>query len=101
MAWLTKLTELDLADEGNKLRIIETYVNSVYAYDDKIVVNFNCREEPNDTMSLRSLQDAARCGAQRDFEKQVPLPLKIVTDVSDLLTVGKPSNPLTISVGGF
>jgi DNA invertase Pin-like site-specific DNA recombinase len=68
VAWLTRLTELDLADEGNKLRIIETYVNSVYAYDDKIVVNFNCREEP----------------------ETVPLPLKIVTDVSDLLTVGEP-----------
>ena len=79
VAWLTKLTELDLADEGNKLRIIETYVNSVYAYDDKIVVNFNCREEP----------------------ETVPLPLKIVTDVSDLLTVGEPAIPLTITVGGI
>ncbi len=77
------------------------YVNSVYAYDDKIVVNFNCREEPNDTMSLRSLQNAARCGGKRDFEKQVPLPLKIVTDVSDLFRVGEPAIPLTITVGGI
>ncbi len=79
VAWLTKLTELDLADEGNKLRIIETYVNSVYVYDDKIVVNFNCREEP----------------------ETVPLPLKIVTDVSDLFRVGEPAIPLTITVGGI
>ncbi len=72
VAWLTKLTEFDLADEGNKLRIIEIYVNSVYAYDDRIVFNFNCREEP----------------------ETVPLPLKIVTDVSDLLTVGEPRKSL-------
>ena len=58
---------------------MKTYVNSVYAFDDKIVVNFNCREEP----------------------ETVPLPLKIVTDVSDLLTVGEPAIPLTITVGGI
>lgn len=43
--WLKNMEKLDLANTDNKLRVINTFVNSIYVYDDKFVVNFNCREE--------------------------------------------------------
>ena len=43
--WLSKMVSLDLASQDNKQRIIDTFVNSIYVYDDKAVINFNCREE--------------------------------------------------------
>ena len=43
--WLSKMIDLNLASQDNKQRIIDTFVNSIYVYDDKAVINFNCREE--------------------------------------------------------
>ena len=42
--WLSKMVNLNLAEQDNKQRIIDTFINSVYVYDDKVVINFNCRE---------------------------------------------------------
>lgn len=42
--WLTKMTELDLAQDSNKQRIVDTFVNSIYVHEDKAVINLNCRE---------------------------------------------------------
>ena len=43
--WLKNMKSLDLSNIDNKQRVINTFVNSIYVYDDKYVVNFNCREE--------------------------------------------------------
>ena len=43
--WLKNMKNLDLSNTDNKRRVINTFVNSIYVYDDKYVVNFNCREE--------------------------------------------------------
>lgn len=42
--WLTKMTELDLAQDSNKQRIVDTFVNSIYVHEDKAVINLNCHE---------------------------------------------------------
>ncbi len=65
--WLSKMVSLDLANQDNKQRIIDTFVNSIYVYDDKAVINFNCREESE------------------------VIPLKLSTYVSDLKGLGEPT----------
>ena len=42
--WLSKMSTLNLAEQDNKQRIIDTFINSIYVHDDRIIVNFNCRE---------------------------------------------------------
>ena len=42
--WLSKMSTLNLAEQDNKHRIIDTFINSIYVYGDKAVINFNCRE---------------------------------------------------------
>lgn len=43
--WLRSMKNLDLTNDDNKRRLVDTFVNSVYLYDDnKAVVSFNCRE---------------------------------------------------------
>lgn len=32
-------------NHDNKQRIVDTFINSIYVYDDRLVINFNCREE--------------------------------------------------------
>ena len=43
--WLKKMKSLDLASDDNKRIMVDTFVNSVYLYDDRMVVSFNCREK--------------------------------------------------------
>ena len=43
--WLTKMTELDLAQDSNKQRIVDTFVNSIYVHEDRAVINLNCHED--------------------------------------------------------
>ena len=38
------MVNLNLAEQDNKQRIIDTFIKSVYIYDDKAIINFNCRE---------------------------------------------------------
>lgn len=62
--WLRKLKNLNLASERNRQRILNTIVNSVYVYDDRYVVNYNCREE-SDVIPLyrtTSVSLICRCG---------------------------------------
>lgn len=51
--WLTKITKLDLTDDANKQRIIDTFVNSIYVHDDRLVINLNCRDE-EETVPLQA-----------------------------------------------
>ena len=43
--WLRSMKKLDLTTNDNKRRLVDTFVNSVYLYDDnKAIISFNCRE---------------------------------------------------------
>ncbi|MCH4153893.1 MAG: hypothetical protein LKF32_04485 [Mageeibacillus sp.] len=42
--WLQKMKRLDLTNDDNKRRLVDNFVNSVYLYEDRAVVSFNCRE---------------------------------------------------------
>ena len=43
--WLNRMRELNLMNEDSRECVIDTFINSVYVYDDKVVINFNCRED--------------------------------------------------------
>lgn len=65
--WLKKMRELDLTSAASKERIINIFINSVYVYQDRYVVNYNCCEESD------------------------VIPLYIITDVSFIRINGVPS----------
>ncbi|MGN0596494.1 MAG: hypothetical protein ACI4J1_04105 [Ruminiclostridium sp.] len=39
------MQKLNLATDENRQRIIDTFINSIHVYDDRLAINFNCREE--------------------------------------------------------
>ena len=59
--WLTKFRDTDLADDTQKRKLIETFANSVYVYDDKAVLLFNDK----DGEQLVDLADAAKIAKGR------------------------------------
>jgi len=42
--WLDKFAKTDIADAEQKQRLIDVFVNSVYVYDDKMVIVFNYKD---------------------------------------------------------
>ena len=70
--WLKKMRELDLTSAASKERIINIFINSVYVYQDRYVVNYNCCEESD------------------------VIPLYIITDVSFIRINGVPSRIRTL-----
>ena len=42
--WLMKFAASDLSDQSQKQRIIDIFVNSVYVYDDRVVIFFNYKD---------------------------------------------------------
>lgn len=43
--WLYKMKDSDILNDDNRERIVDTFINSIYVYDDRIVINYNCRED--------------------------------------------------------
>ena len=40
-AWLMNFAAADLSDQSQKQKIMDIFVNSVYVYDDRVVIFFN------------------------------------------------------------
>ncbi len=56
--WLNRIRELNLMNEDNSECVINTFINSVYVYDDKVVINFNCRED-SETIPLALMESSS------------------------------------------
>ena len=42
--WLHRFRKLDVAQLSHRKMLIDTFVNAIYLYDDKIVIGFNYKE---------------------------------------------------------
>lgn len=42
---MNKMKDSDILNEDNRERIVDTFINSIYVYDDKVVINYNCQED--------------------------------------------------------
>ena len=63
IAWLCRFRDLDIQKESHRRILIDSFINSVYVYDDKIVLAFNYREG-TETISLAQVQGSnLDCGS--------------------------------------
>lgn len=42
--WINRFKDMDMGNENNRQCLIDTFVNSVYLYDDKIVITYNFKD---------------------------------------------------------
>ena len=62
--WLLKFRKLDTRQQSHRKMLIDTFVNAVFLYDDKLVLTFNFKDGTC-TMTLDDL-DAANRDGERD-----------------------------------
>ena len=65
MAWMTSFCRGELLDEDFQKRIIDVFINSVFVYDDKIVIYYNVHEGKQVSFMemLDSTQEPPNCNA--------------------------------------
>lgn len=53
--WFEKLREMDISTVENKQKLIDTFINAVYVYDDKIIISFNVQKN-SETLTLEEIK---------------------------------------------
>ena len=55
--WLHKLRNIDITDDQQKQQLVDTFINSIYIYDDSLVMAFNYKEGTK-TITLEDIQSS-------------------------------------------
>ncbi len=55
--WISRFKDMDMGNENNRQCLIDTFVNSVYLYDDKIVITYNFKDGTR-TTSLDEIENS-------------------------------------------
>lgn len=56
--WLHRFRTLDITDPDHRQRLVDSFVNSIYLYDDKIVLMFNYKEGSK-TISFADIESSS------------------------------------------
>jgi len=51
--WICKFRNLNMSEQDDRERLIESFVNAVYVYDDKVVLTFNYKKAPLSSTLIR------------------------------------------------
>ena len=67
--WICRFRELDITKQEQRQRLIDSFVNSVYLYDDKLIITLNYKDSAK-TVSLADIEgsDLTRFGAPKQTE---------------------------------
>ena len=57
--WLHRFRKLDVTQKSHRQMLIDTFVNAIYVYDDKLLLTYNFKEG-TDTISLADVKNAAK-----------------------------------------
>ena len=76
--WLTRFRKLDLSQKEQRQALIDTFINAIYLYDDKMLITFNYKEG-TETVSFGEATEAAAkekssdmdCLGAPNFERQI------------------------------
>ena len=60
--FLHKFRDIDAANQEQRQRLIDVFINAIYLYDDKIVFTFNYKDGSK-TVSLKDIQGSDLIGA--------------------------------------
>ena len=56
--WLLHFRKLDLSQKEQRQALIDTFINAIYLYDDKVLITFNYKEG-TETVSFSEATEAA------------------------------------------
>ena len=99
--WLCHFRELDVKKEKHRRILIDSFVNAVYVYDDKITLTFNYREG-TETISLAQVESSDLCCDAPPEKQGIPagIPCFLVSGAAGARCVDI-ENPYSFTSTGF
>ena len=60
--WLHRFRKLDITKQSHRKMLIDTFINAIYIYDDKMLLTFNYKDSTK-TITFGEVQEAANSAA--------------------------------------
>ena len=75
MRWLLRFRKLDMSQQEQRQALVDTFINAIYLYDDKVLITFNYKEGTEtvafgEAVKAEKSSDMSARGAP-DFERQI------------------------------
>ena len=75
MRWLLRFRKLDMTQQEQRQAMVDTFINAIYLYDDKVLITFNYKEG-TETVAFREAVKAEKSSDMRargapNFERQI------------------------------
>ena len=74
MRWLRRFRKLDMSLKDQRQTLVDTFINAIYLYDDKVLITFNYKEGTQ-TVTFGEAAKAASKGNGSDLDC-IPAPQK-------------------------
>ena len=65
--WLLRFRKLDMSLKDQRQALVDTFINSIYLYDDKVLITFNYKEGTQ-TITFEEAAEAASKGNGSDLD---------------------------------
>ena len=94
--WLQRFRKLDVRQKSHRKMLIDTFINAIFLYDDKMVITFNYKEGTT-TITFDDLKTALanqKTGSDLDCSTAPNSPNQTVRAVFFLSSLGIPQVPL-------
>ena len=67
MRWLLRFRKLDMSLKDQRQALVDTFINAIYLYDDKVLITFNYKEGTQ-TVTFGEATEVASEGNGSDFD---------------------------------
>ena len=67
MRWLLRFRKLDMRLKDQRQALVDTFINAIYLYDDKVLISFNYKEGTQ-TVTFGEAAEAASAGNGSDLD---------------------------------
>ena len=67
MRWLLRFRKLDMRLKDQRQALVDTFINSIYLYDDKVLITFNYKEGTQ-TIPFEKVEESKAKGNGSDFD---------------------------------
>ena len=67
MRWLLRFRKLDMSLKDQRQALVDTFINAIYLYDDKVLITFNYKEGTQ-TVTFGEAAEAASKGNGSDLD---------------------------------
>ena len=65
--WLLRFRKLDMSLKDQRQALVDTFINAIYLYDDKVLITFNYKEGTQ-TISFEKVEESKAKGNGSDFD---------------------------------